>query len=56
MPSLPEILVPSYEHKWTSLGELLTSGNSVSADMTSQQKYKCTILTSHKPLSRCFNK
>lgn len=34
MSVLPEICVPSYDHKWTSLGELLTSGNSVSADMT----------------------
>lgn len=33
--SLPEIHVPSHDHKWTSLAELLTSANSVSADMTS---------------------
>lgn len=30
----PKMCVPSYDHKWTSLSELLTSGNSVSADMT----------------------
>lgn len=35
MSTSPEICVPSYDHKWTSLGELLTSGSSVSADMTS---------------------
>lgn len=34
MSALPEIRVPSCDHKWTSLGELLTSGNSLSADMT----------------------
>lgn len=33
MSELPEICVPIYGHKWTSLGELLTSRNSVSADV-----------------------
>lgn len=46
MSSSPEIGVPSYD-KWASLGELLTSENSVSADMifTLEVQMCCTYIT-----------